>query len=359
MIPSIATYSNNAASSSRLDTINTQLIAPVTPCQVQTETSLQQKGQNAVRFRDELFWFENDKIASLDERITFINKVTDEIFHTIPSKDMLITLISLGSGGLLTEAYIHQQLKQAGYKHIAWRMIDVFYSDKIFQKALKQFRTVVEDNCRAFTTEQAYFNKAIGQGSLVEDDKIRGEIIVLSINPPTLLEDPAGQQSGSAGTLLFAGMPQSDHSKANAIFLLLANEKDKSVLDQRMEHLSNGKTIAWSYGLKCYLDNNGRHVLTHSSTERGRQMYKAFAGYFAPSANITPLTEAKTTLDDIAMKADEFLTDLEPSGIIGQKYLTSDYDVSLLKLQNGFVGRPNPALFASFDKNEIEIKKLS
>ncbi|QWA11360.1 hypothetical protein GTU79_00510 [Sodalis ligni] len=48
--------------------------------------------------------------------------------------------------------------------------------------------------------------------------------------------------------------------------------------------------------------------------------------------------------------------DLTSDGIFGKKYLTSDYEASLLNLKDGFGGKPNPALFASFDENKIEIK---
>ncbi|QWA11361.1 hypothetical protein GTU79_00515 [Sodalis ligni] len=225
MHSSVTINNKGTAIISPSDLVSAPLPAPLTAHQVQNETFLDGDDQHALRVRNGLYWFESKEIASLNGRITFINNVTDEIFHITPSKDTSITLISLGSGGLLTEAYIHQRLQQANYKNIAWRIIDVLYGDKDFQQFLKRFKAEAGENCRAFTTEQAYFKKIVGHGSLVEDDKARGEIIILSINPPTTFQDTAGKLRESAEGLQFIGMPQSDYNKANAIFYCLVKIK--------------------------------------------------------------------------------------------------------------------------------------
>ncbi|XBS69684.1 hypothetical protein ABK905_25835 [Acerihabitans sp. KWT182] len=354
MLSSIGINDAGAANLPRQDTLPAALPAPLTARHVEEETDLNADDQHALRGRNGLFWFESKEIASLDARITFINNVTDRIFHTIPAKDTPITLISLGAGGLLTEAYIHQRLQQANYTNIAWRIIDVLYSDKFYNKFLKQFKDEVGGHCRAFTTEQAYFKKAIGSGSLVEDDKVRGEIIVLAINPPTTFKDSVVKPGKSAETLEFFGMPQSDYNKANAIFLLLG--RDKSLLDRSVKGLSEGKTLIWENGLKCCIDNNGKHTLIYASSDKGSKLFAAVSKHLSYSDNMDSTTGLKNTLEHIDKRLDEFLMIVESDGIIGRKYLTSDYDASLLNLKDGFAGRSHPALFASFDKNVIEIK---
>lgn len=81
-------------------------------------------------------------------------------------------MISLGSGGLLTEYFINKSLKNSGYKDLNWRIIDPDYQNNGYEQCRKEFKDRVNGKVMAFTTEQTYLNKSLGHSGLADNDKI-------------------------------------------------------------------------------------------------------------------------------------------------------------------------------------------
>lgn len=55
-----------------------------------------------IRRKGELSWIENQNVASLTGRIEFINQLISYVIENIPQRNTPLTLVSMGSGGLLT-----------------------------------------------------------------------------------------------------------------------------------------------------------------------------------------------------------------------------------------------------------------
>lgn len=252
MIPSIATSSTGT--SVNISPHDSQA-SPLTTDRVIKESYLKQDTLYNFRCMGHLSWIENEHIASLNGRIDFINKVASTIVETIPLRDTPITFISLGSGGLLTEYFINESLKNSGYKDLNWRIIDPDYQNNGYKQCRKEFKERINDNVMAFTTEQTYLNKPLGYGGLAENDKSRGATVVLSINPPTALADSSATVSYDPDCMLLGGMPVEDVRKANAIYLLVTQTDHKEMLNQVPHALSEGgKFFALDCALKCSIN---------------------------------------------------------------------------------------------------------
>ncbi|WP_369790823.1 hypothetical protein [Rouxiella sp. WC2420] len=177
-----------------------------------------------IRRKGELSWIENQNVASLTGRIEFINQLISYVIENIPQRNTPLTLVSMGSGGLLTEKFINQQLKKAGYSDIHWRMIDVDYQQNGYRQSRNEFRDKVEKNVLSFTSEQAYLNQNSGPTPLAVDDKFRGASIVLSIDPPSPLEGQEAAASELSDCMLIRGRPVNDIKQANGIYLMVADK---------------------------------------------------------------------------------------------------------------------------------------
>jgi len=187
MFPLIVT---GASSSAYIPHHHDLQASPLTTDYVMRDSNLRDTDSGCdARLIGNLSWIENEQVASLNSRIDFINKMTSHILEKIPLRDTPITLISLGSGGLLTEYFIHQQLENSGYQDINWRIIDSDYQNGGYENTRKEFREKVNGNVRAFTAEQAYLNKPLAEGDkkLAGNDRNRGAAVILAINPPTIL----------------------------------------------------------------------------------------------------------------------------------------------------------------------------
>lgn len=355
MIPSIATSSTGT--SGHISHHDAQA-SPLTTDRVIKESYLKQDMLYNFRFMGNLSWIENEHIASLNGRIDFINKVTSTIVETIPLKDTPITFISLGSGGLLTEYFINESLKNSGYKDLNWRIIDPDYQNNGYKQCRKEFKERVNDNVMAFTTEQTYLNKSLGHSGLAENDKNRGATVVLSINPPTALAGSSATVSYDPDCMLLGGMPVEDVRKANAIYLLVTQTDHKEMLNQVPHALSEGgKFFALDCALKCSINKQGNYEVSFSPSEKGRFIHNGTKPYLDSLRKISDLAQKKNELSDVDKVFDKYIEKLNNSGQSGIKFFVSDYDTSIIKLHDYFIDSNNKTLFASFDKNEISIER--
>ncbi|HHX8750048.1 TPA: hypothetical protein ACVPFL_002215 [Morganella morganii] len=327
--------------------------APLTPERVTRNSCLTQKDQCSSRSMGHLSWVEYEHVASLHDRIDFINKVTSYIADTIPLQDTPITLISLGSGGLLTESFIDEQLKNSGYKDLNWRVIDPNYQNNGYAQCRKEFKQRVNNNIRAFTTEQAYLNKSLGHYGLAENDKNHGATVILSIFPPTAL----AEISYDPDCMVLKGRSVEDVSKANGIYLFVVPPDYKEMLDKVPHVLSEeDQLIVLDCALKCSINKQGNYEINVSPSENGRFINNGTKPYLDSLSKMSNLTQKKIELSHVDKAFDKYIEELNNSDRIGMKFFVSDYDISIVKLHDYFIDSNNKTLFASFDKNETSFK---
>ena len=303
-----------------------------------------------------LYWIEDEKMASLNARVDFINRTTSNIINAIPMRDTPITFISLGSGGLLTEFFLHNRLKNSGYNNLSWRFIDVAYQNNGAAQALSYFGNIVSD-VAAFTTEQLYLNKLLGYCRLAENDKTRGATVVLTIDPPRLFQAPAAVNNHPA-SILFKGMPVAAAKKANAIYLLAAPSSQREELDHARKLLAEGRWfIDTDCGLKCSINKLGACETSYTPSASGRVINSQVAPYLESVSKISALTQQKIDLINVDKILDKYLEDIANRGQYGIKFYVSDYDLALANLRDYFIDSNNQGLFASFVQNEGRFEK--
>ena len=143
-----------------------------------------------------------------------------------------------------------------------------------------------------------------------------------------------------------------DDSKANGIYLLVANNAYKQMISEVPAALSYGEQVAFlDCVLKCSVSKSGHYDVTFSSSESGHFMNNGVTPYLESLRKIIETTGRKIELSHLNRAFGKYLESLEGSGISGLKFYVSDYDTSLVKLHNQFINSRNPTMFASFDKN--------
>ncbi|TCV99805.1 hypothetical protein [Biostraticola tofi] len=348
MIPSIPTLKNFLTPFFRGD----DQTATLTIDRITNETVPVYDNQCIYRYLGHLSWVENDAFASLNAKVDFINKTVAVIMEKIPWRDMRITFISLGSAGLLTEFYIHDQLRKFGYNNLHWRAIDIDYQNNTFDNCRKEFSHKVNEQFRAFTTEQTYLKKSMGGYFLAQNDRDLGATIVLSIIPPTALPKTASKADDVSGCMFIRGRPVKDPIKANGIYLLVTSNKFASLPHQVLKALESGEQlVAIDFMMKVSL-NRGGYTVTLSPSEMGEIIKRDTKPYLDFLNRTSAATQQKITLLNIDKALDVYLQHLPGSNKCGEKFFVSDYDVSVDNLRDYFSNGANISLFASFDKNE-------
>lgn len=355
MIPSISTSTGTSVHISHQH----YQASPLTTDRVIQNSYLKQNDPCNSRFIGHLSWVENEHVASLNGRIDFINKMTSSIVETIPLRDTPITFISLGSGGLLTEFFINEQLKNSGYKDLNWRVIDPNYQNNGYEQCRKEFKERVgNNNVMAFTTEQTYLKKSLGHSGLAQNDKNRGATVVLSIDPPTALSGSSSEVSYNPDCMILKGRPVEDVSKANGIYLLVTKTNYKDMLHQIPHALSEGRQlVALDCGLKCSINNQGNCEVNFSPSETGSFINNGTKPYLDSLSKIANQVQKKIELSNVDKSFDKYIEKLNGSGQSGIKFFVSDYDTSIVKLHDYFIDTNKKTLFASFDKNEISFER--
>ncbi|XBS68036.1 hypothetical protein ABK905_14220 [Acerihabitans sp. KWT182] len=299
-------------------------------------------------------WVENEH-SSLNGRIDYLNKATMHIIESLSSRENPVTLVSLGSGGLLTEWFLHQQLKRAGFQKLNWRLIDVDYQKGGYEECLKDFKKKLEkEDVRAFITEQDYFNETIGHDNLKNNDKAQGAVVVLNIAPPRALKSSSALAAANdPDCMLVRGRPIQEVEKANGIYLFKASQTYKQDLLNVKQLLSDGDSIVHlDCALNCAVNNVGDVVVRHSPSQTGRALNEGIKPYLDKLEGIGKSLGRKIELHNLDKSLERFVADIIHSGEFGLKFLVSDYDTSLAKLREHFLDGNNPVLFATFDNNE-------
>ncbi|GLY59478.1 hypothetical protein Pcaca05_03360 [Pectobacterium carotovorum subsp. carotovorum] len=309
------------------------------------------------RCMGKLSWVEGGNLPTLNGRVDFINQVVSNVKRETASKNIPITFISLGSAGLLTEFFIHDQLKESGYDNLSWRVIDTDYRDNGYHLCCKEFRERVSNNFGFFTTEQAYLNNKIGSNVLAEDDRSRGVTVVLSIDPPNPLSNAADyfEAMSQKNTMGIRGMPLDDKyiEKANAIYLIPMEEDKFNAIKSQMDN----SCVCLSGILKCTVDNHGRYTIKSTLDEKGDMLYNGIKPYINTLKKTSETMQKKINLNNINGVFNKYIVAMKDKGVSISKLCISDYDVGLTNLQNFFSESNNRSIFASFEKNSTYFDK--
>jgi hypothetical protein len=328
-------------------------MAPLTVGDVLKMTRLEHGDPLNHRRMRHFSWVENE-CSSLKGRIDYINKTTSRIIESIPLRESPVTLVSLGSGGLLTEYFIHQQLKKAGYRQLYWRVIDLDYQNSGYEQCRKDFKIEAgNENVKAFTTEQAYFRKSIDHNFLSDNDKNQGAVVVLNVSPPRAITDSSSTAGYDSDCMLIRGRPIEEAEKANGIYLLMASPASKEDLLNVKKALSEGDSIVYlDCALNCSVNSSGKVVVIHSPSPTGRALNEGIKPYVDKLEGVANSVGRKIDLLNLNKSLEGFVDEMNSRGAFALKFLVSDYDTSLDKLREYFLDGNNPVIFATFDNNE-------
>lgn len=342
-------------SSTEKVTINSPETAPLTEAGVTNNSTLRHYNHYPCRFREALYWVEDTHIATLDIRIEFINRLVTTLERKIIQRDSAITLISLGSGGLLTEYFIHQQLTRSGYHNLTWRIIDTNYSRPCFKPCLDTFIALTNSRTKAFITEQAYFNTLSDHSLLAEEDCNNRAAIILAVVPPVLENS---NMLISEHTRL-RGVPVTNFSEANSLYLVLNFSEKKEQVDEviRLLYQSN---IVVSYK---------NVVKFHFGDLRGQSASVIIPEGTLVSDKVSPLSlqmisdEIGTLRRNPDMDTETSLSQLEKvikklnsDNIYVEKIYISEYHVSLKAIEKFFLVNANTIIKAYLKDNLITIR---
>ncbi len=328
-------------------------MVPLTVGDVLKMTSLKHGDRLNHRCMRHFSWVENEH-SSLNGRIEYINKTTSRIIESIQLRESPVTLVSLGSGGLLTEYFLHQQLKNAGCRQLYWRVIDLDYQNDGYEPCRKDFKVEAgNENVKAFTTEQAYLRKSIDHKFLSDNDKNQGVVVVLNVSPPRAITNSSSSEGYDSDCMLIRGRPIEEAEKANSIYLLMASPASKKDLLNVKKALSEGDSIVHlDCALNCSVNSSGDVVVIHSPSPTGRALNEGIKPYVDKLGGVAKSVGRKIELFNLNKSLEGFVDGINNGGAFGIKFLVSDYDTSLVKLREHFLGGNNPVIFATFDNNE-------
>jgi hypothetical protein len=315
----------------------------------ETELKYDEKSNCNYRCLGQLSWLEDSEFASHESRVYFIDQTVNHVKANIPSRETLITIVSLGSGYLLTEFYIINLLNDLGYKNIETRIIDTAYKNDGCKRCIKEFKEKTNSNVRAFTTEQAYLNS-----DFAENDKKRGAIVILSIYPPRQIDPSIKEKRPDCMSLKVMSVDKIQG--ANGICLIFGRTNEKIKLYKILKNLSAGEQdCIINFALTCSINKQGGYEISFSPSERGKFINDGVKPYLESLTRES--NSKKINLSDIEKVLEEYLKDLKSQGVAGIKFYFSEYDKSIIKLHDYFDDGNGQTLFASFDKNKISFEK--
>lgn len=304
------------------------------------ETVALQVEQWNIRSWHKMFWHDMPGQASTNARIDFIKELAVRISQHNCGPNQPITLISLGSGGLLTEYYIHKYLVDEGYRDLHWRFIDVEYGKQDFMPCIGNFQ--VETNAshvRKFISEQDYFNEVEGGNELAKEDRRLGLTVVLSINGPNEI-DLYQPDVLPPGQLLFRIKNVEDIERANSLFIFISNKSFSSKVDKNIKLIGEGNEIInCDNCLRCSINHLGAVEITFCPSALGLTLNKFFSSYLTDRQNSgqsPDLIGHSFKLKNLQHWVNERIEQLakEEEDFYLATFYASDYDISLANLQN-------------------------
>ncbi len=313
-------------------------------------------------------WIENADVARLETKICFINQLIAKIAAMPLVKQHPLTLISLGSAGLLTEYFLHQGLTAAGFSNLHWRFIDIIYAEEEELEAIEAFQHWTGTRVETFSSERDYFDRMDGNRHIAWEDRSAGGMILLCVNPPT---PPSSrfqviQERESQGCFLVRGKYTVNDQEANSVYFFAINSTENHVADKIFHDIKKKETLFYlDCVVKCTI-KNGEFNIVSSQDDRGKCLYlsvnsvlemvmKIMSGTNKqkPGADnlyrLIHIFDAKDIIHENLMKYTRMPLEV-------RCFMFMDYDVSLTSLHTFIREGGSPCLLASFDKNQFRFE---
>lgn len=303
-------------------------------------------GEMSFRYQKNACWYENDDIASLSQRVDFINKTVDHVKCKFPKKDAVITLVSFGSGGLLTEIYINKLLYNSGYKNIKWRVIDFGYQTHLFDDAINDFKGLFKggDSVQSFGCDREYLGSDIAK-----KDKMQGATVVLSVCPPTELRKAVDVSD----CLRIRAKIVSCDELANSIYFLVADTQHRKKLEDAMDNLFLGDTVFFSDSvMRVSINSRGDCNVISSPSFMGMKMKYEVKPYINKLKETAKAVNQVVSLRNVDKILEKYSVGLAERDCLGVKFYASDYDSGLSDVIDFFEDDNDKITFASFERNE-------
>ncbi|NRO99593.1 hypothetical protein GWC77_27435 [Paraburkholderia sp. NMBU_R16] len=318
-----------------------------TPAQAGRPAQISQARINALSFEV------HPTIASYEGRIAFINRVAAEINSL--SADLPITVLSLGSGRLLTEHLIHERLLKDKQRAVRWRCIDPMYASRRDNalEARRQF-SAQKTNHFTFPSSTAY----LGKESVFKQDRT-GYVVILIADPPALrpeeesLLTPALRSSG----MLIRGRSVPDIEECNTILVSMLNPGRQSEEHAQRTDASmrNGNLVFTNSSVKCQISISGRYIFQACRSEEAvAEALSKFAALEArQNSNRSSMTELNKIVDSFVREFNKDPTSKQ----VATKVVYSDYDRSVQELRQKSCLFDGLTVVAKFEKNKISVTK--
>lgn len=320
---------------------------------IQDNTSLFSDRGSYFRRWGELCWLENPRQSSLDTRLRFIVELAEKLENMNLSPDQPLTFISLGSGGLLFESYLHRYLTGRGYSRIQWRLIDIFYPNTYQEILLEEFRQKTDTrDAMLFASEQEYLNALSGGHGLADNDRSQGTTVVLVVNSPQMMTcNPL--RGAHKDCLRFRATRVFDVSLANSVFLLICQKSQRQWLDESLAKISmNDKVTVLNNALRYSLTQDNQPRIRYCPSELGRLLHSRLEPYSRHLTAITAKLKQKMSLVNIDKIGDGLINEINNEEDFHMlKYYASDFDVGLDNLR-GFFAAGASTMLATLDWNK-------
>jgi hypothetical protein len=305
--------------------------------------------------------------AKKSEKIDFINQVADRI-NAMPS-DRPVTVVSLGSSALLVEELIFKQLSNEHQKQIQFRLIDTVYTQgepgfAAMQDARNTFKQGKKS--KPFTTSSAYLSKEVNGKRLADSDQEDGPVFVLSVNPPTILDERKIDPELLSEGLVVQGfiIPIEFSHKANAVVLDFNIRNGENKLSDCVSAASRELVFCSKSVALCHIDKKQRLVFKTPLCNMKNFLVAEAQRVIASSMRAHTASDQNpmSTLYEAAMNCVDHFH--HPDHWTQQKFelnasLISEYGRSVDELKDYFSYSQNHAVFASLYKNKIEFKELN
>jgi hypothetical protein len=298
--------------------------------------------------------------ATQKNKVELINVVAARI-NALPT-DRPITIISLGSGGLLVEDLIFKQLSLAHQKQVRFRVIDPDYLKgrpqyQEYNAAIKSFKA--DKEAVKYVTSTTYLAAQLNGKRLAGSDQQEGPVIILAVNPPTQW---GGDTTDTEERLALRGIPYSSESidKANAILVELVTKSEHlNAAAQNIERLKKGYILdCHNSAMICSADQKGDFHFEVSPNFIAQFLFDYVRGDIRRQIDASGDTQdppLQRLHKAVMSVVNNFKT---PLGALGFSIM-SGYDQSESELKEHFSLSKHPAIFASLRDNKVELNELN
>lgn len=331
------------------------------------ETDVLHCNYGAFRHYQEMHWFEQAETASLGARIHFIRSLVERIMIMNLRREQPLTLISLGSGGLLAEYLITRLLADEGFTDLHWRCIDVLYAQDVYERAISALRARTNARVEVFTNVQAYLTTANSARMLAADDRRDSAAVLLSMAPPTMCMDnlTSAQKKMLGDCICIRGNITNELDEANSVNIIFMENNDIDDYYEKLNKgLSNTSQITWlKHVMKCSVDNHGNFDIAYSAdkyadiiysrlTAQLSAIWRSALSYPEDGPCVAPLLGLPHIITAVGLMRIQ----LPVLPVTLKLFLFNDYDIALADLRAFFRDGSWPTLFASFEKNATDIE---